>query len=60
MNGLLIDDVAEHQAGDVIDNKLTWPSVSRKDLDAIFTCQAENTKLTEPKDAIVTLELLRK
>lgn len=60
LNGLVVDDQYEHNAGDVIENRLVWPSVSRKDLDAIFTCQAVNTKLTEPKEAMVVLDLHRK
>uniref|UniRef100_A0AAR5Q314 Ig-like domain-containing protein n=1 Tax=Dendroctonus ponderosae TaxID=77166 RepID=A0AAR5Q314_DENPD len=60
VNGVVVDDEYEHDAGDVIENKLTWPSVSRKDLDAIFTCQAQNTLLTQPKDAAVLLELILK
>ncbi|XP_050308280.1 nephrin [Anthonomus grandis grandis] len=60
VNGIVVDDDYEHNAGDVIENKLTWPSISRKDLDAIFTCQAQNTKLTESKDAAVVLDLILK
>ncbi|KAF7286927.1 hypothetical protein GWI33_003193 [Rhynchophorus ferrugineus] len=59
VNGIVVDDEYEHNAGDVIENRLTWPSVSRKDLDAIFMCQAQNTKLTEPKEAVVLLDLHR-
>lgn len=57
VNGLPVDEQYEHNAGDVIENRLVWPSVSRKDLDAIFTCQAVNTILTEPKEARVKLDL---
>ncbi|XP_017771245.1 PREDICTED: nephrin [Nicrophorus vespilloides] len=57
VNGLLVDDQYEHNAGDVIENRLVWPTIGRKDLDAIFTCQAVNTILTEPKEAIVMLDL---
>lgn len=60
VNGVLVDDEYEHNAGDVIENRLTWPSVSRQDLKSIFTCQAINTILTEPKEAIVVLDLYRK
>lgn len=60
VNGVVVDDEYEHDAGDVIENKLTWPSMSRKDLDAIFTCQAQNTLLTQPKDAAVLLQLICK
>ncbi|CAG9863888.1 unnamed protein product [Phyllotreta striolata] len=57
VNGLIVDDEFEHNAGDVIENILTWPAIRRKDLDALFTCQAVNTKLTEPKEAFVVLKI---
>lgn len=60
VNGVLVDEEYEHNAGDVIENRLTWPAVARRDLDSVFTCQAINTILTEPKDATVMLELHRK
>ncbi|KAF2894573.1 hypothetical protein ILUMI_11600, partial [Ignelater luminosus] len=60
VNGMLVDEQYEHNAGDVIENRLVWSGVSRKDLDAIFTCQAVNTILTEPKEAMVTLDLYLK
>lgn len=59
VNGIIVDDQYEHNAGDVIENRLVWPSIGRKDLDAYFTCQAVNTKLTEAKEAVVTLDLIR-
>lgn len=55
-----MDDQYKHNAGDVIENRLVWPSIGRKDLDALFTCQAVNTKLTDPKEAVVVLDLIRK
>lgn len=57
VNGLIVDDQYEYNAGDVIENRLVWPSVTRQHLEAIFTCQAVNTKLTEPKEAMVVLNL---
>ncbi|KAJ8924236.1 hypothetical protein NQ315_007027 [Exocentrus adspersus] len=60
VNGIIVDDQYEHNAGDVIENRLVWPSVNRKDLDANFTCQAVNTNLTEPKEAVVFLDLILK
>ncbi|XP_018560909.1 neural cell adhesion molecule 2 [Anoplophora glabripennis] len=60
VNGQIVDDQYEHNAGDVIENRLVWPSVGRKDLDALFICQAVNTKLTEPKEAMVVLDLILK
>lgn len=59
MDGLIVDDQYENTAGDVIENRLTWPSVGRKDLSALFTCQAFNTKL-EMKKSSVVLDLIRK
>lgn len=60
VNGIMVDDQYEHNAGDVIENRLVWPSIGRKDLDALFTCQAINTKLTDAKEAVVLLDLIRK
>lgn len=60
VDALVVDDQYEHNAGDVIENRLVWSSISRKDLDAIFTCQAINTILTDPKTTTVKLNLLRK
>lgn len=57
VNGVLVDEEYEHNAGDVIENRLTWPAVARRDLDSVFTCQAVNTMLTDPKDAVVRLDL---
>ncbi|KAB0794697.1 hypothetical protein PPYR_11536 [Photinus pyralis] len=57
---MLVDEQYEHNAGDVIENRLVWAGISRKDLDAIFTCQAVNTLLTEPKEAMVNLDLYLK
>lgn len=59
VNAEMVDDQYEHNAGDVIENRLVKTSISRKDLDAIFTCQAVNTILTEPKVTSVVLDLLR-
>ncbi|KAJ3649505.1 hypothetical protein Zmor_021245 [Zophobas morio] len=60
INADIVDDQYEHNAGDVIENRLVKAGVTRKDLDAIFTCQAVNTVLTEPKTASVVLDLLLK
>lgn len=58
-NGKVVDDEYEHNAGDVIENRLRWPNVGREDLNSEFTCQAENTKLMEPRQAKFTLDLRR-
>lgn len=57
VNGLLVDDQYEHNSGDVIENRLLWPAVQRTDLNAVFTCQAVNTLLVEPKENSYVLDL---
>jgi hypothetical protein len=57
INGLQVDDQTEHNSGDVIENRLLWPSVQRSDLNSIFTCQALNTKLVEPKETSFVLDM---
>jgi hypothetical protein len=37
-----------------------WPSVQRSDLNSIFTCQAINTELVEPRESSYVLDLHRK
>lgn len=59
INNEVVDDEYEVNAGDVIENKLTWPGVTRKDLNSIFTCQATNTKLTDPQESSIILDLRR-
>ena len=57
INGLQVDDQTEHNSGDVIENRLLWPAVQRSDLNSIFTCQALNTKLVEPKETSFVLDM---
>lgn len=57
INGLQVDDQYEHNSGDVIENRLLWPSIQRTDLNSIFTCQALNTKLVEPKETSFVLDM---
>lgn len=57
INGLQVDDQYEHNSGDVIENRLLWPSIQRSDLNSIFTCQALNTKLVEPKETSFVLDM---
>lgn len=59
MNGEVIDEEYEQNAGDVIENRLTWTGITRKDLNSVFTCQATNTKLTDPQETSVILDLRR-
>uniref|UniRef100_A0A182T8W7 Ig-like domain-containing protein n=1 Tax=Anopheles maculatus TaxID=74869 RepID=A0A182T8W7_9DIPT len=60
INGILVDEQYEHNSGDVIENRLLWPAIQRSDLNSIFTCQATNTLLVEPKESSFVLDLHRK
>ncbi|XP_055381972.1 uncharacterized protein LOC129612415 [Condylostylus longicornis] len=57
VNGLLVDNQYEHNSGDVIENRLLWPSVQRTDLQSVFTCQAINTLLVKPKEKSFILDM---
>lgn len=57
INGLPVDDQYEHNSGDVIENRLLWPAIQRSDLNSIFTCQALNTDLVEPKETSFVLDM---
>uniref|UniRef100_A0A8W7PKC3 Ig-like domain-containing protein n=1 Tax=Anopheles coluzzii TaxID=1518534 RepID=A0A8W7PKC3_ANOCL len=60
INGVIVDDQYEQNSGDVIENRLLWPTIQRSDLNAIFTCQTMNTKLVEPKETSYVLDMHRK
>lgn len=60
VNGDIVDEQYEINTGNLIENKLVWPAIKRKDFDAVFTCRAFNTKLTDPKEDSIVLNLLRK
>ncbi|XP_024082683.1 hemicentin-1 [Cimex lectularius] len=57
VNGIVVDEEFEHNAGDVIENRLKWRAVTRKDLNSIFSCQASNTQLSEARETSVVLHL---
>ncbi|XP_055539389.1 nephrin-like [Wyeomyia smithii] len=57
INGILVDEQYEHNSGDVIENRLLWPAIQRSDLNSVFTCQATNTQLAEPKESSYVLDL---
>ncbi|XP_053677055.1 nephrin-like [Anopheles nili] len=57
INGAIVDDQYEQNSGDVIENRLLWPTIQRSDLNAIFTCQTMNTKLVEPKETSYVLDM---
>lgn len=55
--GLIVDEQVEQTTGDLTENRLMWPSVQRSDLNSIFTCQAINTPLVEPRESSYVLDL---
>ncbi|XP_015585222.1 nephrin isoform X2 [Cephus cinctus] len=57
INGKIRDEESEHTAGDVIENKLILPSTTRAEHNSVFTCQALNTDLVEPKETSLVLDL---
>lgn len=60
MNGNLVDDEYEHNSGNIIENRLLWPSLQRHDLYSVFTCRAANTKAVAPRDKRLVLDMYRK
>lgn len=60
VNGQVVDDEYEHNSGDVIENRLSWVNVTRKDLESVFSCQASNTNLTDPRETSLVLDMFRK
>lgn len=59
VNGIMVDEEYEHNTGDVIENRLTWSSVKREDLNSVLSCQAINTDLTEPREVSLVLDIHR-
>ncbi|KAI4488239.1 hypothetical protein M0804_005087 [Polistes exclamans] len=57
INGNIKDEEYENNAGDVIENRLTFQPITRSELGANFTCEAHNTNLVEPKFTSITLDL---
>ncbi|XP_046401599.1 neural cell adhesion molecule 1-B-like [Ischnura elegans] len=60
VDGETIDEQYERNTGEVIENRLNWPSVARSALGAIFSCQASNSGLAEPRETSLVLELYLK
>jgi hypothetical protein len=60
MNGNLVDDEYEHNSGNIIENRLLWPSLQRHDLFSVFTCRAVNTKAVAPREKRLVLDMYRK
>ncbi|XP_071454106.1 neural cell adhesion molecule 1-like [Hetaerina americana] len=57
VDGETIDEQYERNTGEVIENRLNWPSVARSALGAIFSCQASNSGLAEPRETSLVLEI---
>lgn len=57
VNGILVDDEYEKNFGNVIENRLIWTTVRRQNLHSIFTCQAMNTHLMEPREKSYVLDM---
>ncbi|XP_058446543.1 nephrin-like isoform X2 [Malaya genurostris] len=57
INGVIVDDQFEHNSGDIIENRLLWPTIQRSDLNSIFTCQTMNTRLAEAKETSYVLDM---
>ncbi|XP_052864389.1 hemicentin-1-like [Anopheles cruzii] len=57
INGVIVDDQYEQNSGDVIENRLLWPTIQRSDLNSIFTCQTMNTRLVEAKETSYVLDM---
>ncbi|XP_038110464.1 hemicentin-2 isoform X1 [Culex quinquefasciatus] len=57
INGVIVDDQYEHTSGDIIENRLLWPTIQRSDLNSIFTCQTMNTRLVEAKETSYVLDM---
>lgn len=60
MNGKLVDDEYEQNSGNIIENRLLWPSLQRHDLYSVFTCRAANTKAVAPRERRLVLDMYRK
>jgi hypothetical protein len=60
LNGELIDEEYEHNSGNIIENRLLWPSIQRHDLYSVFTCRAVNTKSVAPREKRLVLDMYRK
>ena len=59
LNGEKIDEEYEQNSGNIIENRLLWPSIQRHDLYSIFTCKAFNTKAIAPREKRLVLDMYR-
>ncbi|XP_052864504.1 uncharacterized protein LOC128271108 [Anopheles cruzii] len=60
INDNLVDNQIEQNTGNIIENRLLWTSVQRQQLHSVFTCQASNTKLMQPRTAKFELDMYLK
>ncbi|XP_047005128.1 nephrin-like [Schistocerca americana] len=58
LDGEVLDADVEQNVGDVIENRVSFRGVARRHLGAVFACRANNTPLTEPREAALQLDLL--
>ncbi|XP_065338452.1 nephrin-like isoform X2 [Cloeon dipterum] len=57
VGGNLVDEQSESSNPYMVENKLVWPAVARHDLGSSFTCRAVNSKLVDPRDTNLKLDL---
>ncbi|XP_050101406.1 uncharacterized protein LOC126581643 [Anopheles aquasalis] len=60
INDNLVDNQIEQNTGNIIENRLLWTSIQRHQLHSIFTCQASNTKLMQPRTEKFELDMYLK
>uniref|UniRef100_A0A182NTT6 Ig-like domain-containing protein n=1 Tax=Anopheles dirus TaxID=7168 RepID=A0A182NTT6_9DIPT len=60
INDNLVDNQIEQNTGNIIENRLLWTSVQRHQLHSVFTCQASNTKLMQPRTSKFVLDMYLK
>ncbi|XP_058120917.1 uncharacterized protein LOC131290367 [Anopheles ziemanni] len=60
INDNLVDNQIEQNTGNIIENRLLWTSVQRHHLHSVFTCQASNTKLMQPRTSKFVLDMYLK
>uniref|UniRef100_A0A182Q0R6 Ig-like domain-containing protein n=1 Tax=Anopheles farauti TaxID=69004 RepID=A0A182Q0R6_9DIPT len=60
INDNLVDNQIEQNTGNIIENRLLWASVQRHQLHSVFTCQASNTKLMQPRTIKFVLDMYLK
>ncbi|XP_047105067.1 neural cell adhesion molecule 2-like [Schistocerca piceifrons] len=57
LDGEVVDADCERRVAGVVENRLAFRGVARRHLGAVFSCQARNTPLVEPRRVALTLDL---